>query len=136
MLRSTPHLRRGAPLIWGPRDVLWVPALRCIVKTRCTASGTRPSRGRQHTPCNPKPPAIVGSIGNAAGLRRAEATPLAQPVDPQSRLADSRSQHMDRRPGKPCCEAQHVLNKLPSDREPNNDRDLKIHKRVARKQDR
>src|SRR5438477_11766320 len=40
MLRSAPHLRRGALLIRDPCK-LWVPALRSNAKGRCTASGTR-----------------------------------------------------------------------------------------------
>jgi len=42
MLRSASHLRRGALLIRGPcAQWDWVPALRCTVKRRCTASGKR-----------------------------------------------------------------------------------------------
>jgi len=40
MLRSAPHLRRGALLIRGPRAAAQVPVLRGSV-TRCTAPGTR-----------------------------------------------------------------------------------------------
>src|SRR5258706_12619467 len=41
MLRSAPHLRRGALLIRDPFAGQWVPALRSSAKRRCTASGTR-----------------------------------------------------------------------------------------------
>ncbi len=81
--------------------------------------------------------AIIGLIGNAAGFHGTRGVaPRAQSVDSRNRVTGCQSQYTHCKPGKPRCEAQHCEKMLPAGREPNDHRDLEIHKGVAGKQDR